>query len=120
MLAVVKEPHTEISISGIGAEKILEFLKQRFTVNIVSQDIDDDDEEYVNINETDWWHENKHRVLAGARHKIEITQKELAYMSGVPQPVISAIENGKRKLTMKTAVKLAKVLKTEPQCLITD
>lgn len=42
MLAVVKTPHTEISINGDGAAKILEYLKQKFPVEILTADDDDE------------------------------------------------------------------------------
>jgi transcriptional regulator with XRE-family HTH domain len=44
----------------------------------------------------------------------EMTQVELAQASGVPQPVISAIENGSTSLGIDRAKKLARALKVHP------
>ena len=120
MLAVVSEPRTEISLHGAGANQILELLRKQFTVEVLDVDISsvDIDDELVEISSTAWWRKNSHRVLAGARHKIDMTQKELASCSGIRQSVISEYERGKRKLTLKAAMKLAKVLKTTPEHLM--
>ncbi len=112
MLAVVKTPHTEIMLNGNGVNEIIDFLKTRFTVQIVSADIG---EELVNINETEWWQKNKHRVLAGARHKAELTQQQLASAVGIRQSVLSEYESGKRKITPAMAEKFAKALNTYPE-----
>ncbi|MBO4303535.1 MAG: helix-turn-helix transcriptional regulator [Lentisphaeria bacterium] len=72
-------------------------------------------EKLVNINDTDWWQENKHRVLAGARLKAGLTQKQLADKTGIRQSVISEYENGKRRMTMKMARKFASALHTFPE-----
>ena len=50
--------------------------------------------------------------LKGARTKEGITQKELAAMTGIRQHHISEMENNKRPIGKKNAVKLAKALKT--------
>lgn len=49
-------------------------------------------------------------VLAGARHKEGLTQKQLSELSGIPQGHISDMENGKRNIGIKTAKRLAEVL----------
>jgi DNA-binding XRE family transcriptional regulator len=110
MLAVVKKPHTEIELHGRGADKILDFLRQRFSVEVV--------EDSVPVRETDWWKKNKHRILAGFRHKVGLTQKELASLSGIRQSLLSEYENDKRPMTLKTAVRLAKFLKAKPEQLL--
>lgn len=51
-------------------------------------------------------------VLAGFRLRDDLTQVELAKKVGTSQPVIAAIENGKRRLGKTLAFKLAKVFKT--------
>lgn len=115
MLALVKTPHTEIVLNGDGAQEIIELLRSRFPVQVVNPDSLSDDEELVNINDTDWWKNNKHRVLAGARLKIGLTQKQLAEKTGLRQTVISEYENGKRRMTMKMARKFAAALNTYPE-----
>ena len=119
MLAVVKKPHTEIALHGAGTSQILELLRKKFTVEVLDVDTSSvDDNETVELHSTDWWRKNKHRVLAGARHKVDMTQKELAERSGIRQSVISEYERGKRKITFKAATKLAKVLNTPPERLM--
>jgi ribosome-binding protein aMBF1 (putative translation factor) len=120
MLAVVKKPHTEIALHGAGTAQILEILRKNFKVEVLDLDTSgiDDDNEAVELKSTKWWRKNRHRVLAGARHKIDMTQKELAEKTGIRQSVISEYERGKRRITLKAATKLAKVLNTTPERLI--
>ncbi len=120
MLAVVKKPHTEIALHGAGTSQILEILRKNFKVEILDVDTSsvNDDNEAVELESTDWWKNNKYRVLAGARHKIDMTQKELAELSGIRQSVISEYERGKRRVTLKAAIKLAVVLNTTPEHLM--
>ncbi|MHB9138048.1 MAG: helix-turn-helix domain-containing protein [Victivallaceae bacterium] len=121
MLAVVRTPRTEISLHGAGTSQILEFLRKQFTVEILDVDVssvEDEGDELVEIESTDWWKQNKHMLLAGYRHKINMTQKELAARSGIRQAVISEYECGKRPITLKAAVKLAAALNTTPEHLM--
>ncbi len=92
-----------------GADFAPEFLYKK---------LQDDGDELVEIESTDWWKQNKHMVLAGARHKINMTQKELAARSGIRQAVISEYEGGKRPITLKAAIKLAAALNTTPDHLM--
>lgn len=59
-------------------------------------------------------------VLRGARYREDMTQKELAKLSGVSQENISRIENGKRSIGIKIAKKLAKPLKINYLLLLDD
>lgn len=52
-------------------------------------------------------------ALRGARAKAELTQEALAKALGIPQYEISKMENSKRPISKKMAVKLAKVLATD-------
>ena len=116
MLAVVKTPHTEISIHGDGAASILEYLKKQFVVEILSAN-DEDDETLVNVRDTDYWKAkvSPGSLLTGFRLKHELTQSDLAERSGISQVMISDYETGKRKLTMKAATKFAKALGETPE-----
>ena len=51
--------------------------------------------------------------LRGARNREELTQRQLAEMTGIPQRHISEMENGKRPIGKETARKLAEVLKVD-------
>ena len=82
----------------------------------VIQQTHDDDDESINVFETDFWKETTPgMLLAGYRLKHEMTQEQLAEKSGIHHVVISAYENGKRKLSRKAAVKLAKALDEDPE-----
>lgn len=115
MLAVVKTPHTEISINGDGAAKILEYLKQQFPVEVLSAD--DNDEKTVNVRESEYWKNEvtPGTLLMGFRLKHDLTQSDLAERAGVSQVMVSDYENGKRKLTLKAATKFANALGEDPQ-----
>ena len=54
-------------------------------------------------------------MLAGARLKAGLTQKQLAAETGIRQSVISEYENGRRRMTMRAARKFAAVLNTVPE-----
>ena len=107
MLALVKKPHTEISINGEGANAILECLRRSFKIEVLNNDND----ESVDVFETDFWKNSKPGdFIVGSRLKHELTQKKLAELSGIPQTVISEYENNKRKVSRKAAIQLAKAL----------
>ena len=48
--------------------------------------------------------------LRGSRYKEELTQKQLADMTGIPQRHISEMENGKRTIGKEMAKRLGKAL----------
>ena len=52
-------------------------------------------------------------MLRGSRHKLELTQKELADALGIPQNHISEMENGKRPIGKVMALRLGKFFKTD-------
>ena len=115
MLAVVKTPHTEISINGDGAAKIFEYLKQKYPVEILSSD--DDDEKMVPVKASEYWKTNvtPGSLLKGFRLKHGLTQSDLSKITGISQVMISDYETGKRKLTMKAATKFAAALNETPE-----
>ena len=77
-----------------------------------------DDDELVDIDQTEWGKRMAKRVLAGYRRKAGLTQKRLAELSGIRQTVISEYETGKRVLTMEAAKKLAPHLNVDPGRLV--
>ena len=48
----------------------------------------------------------------------EMSQNDLAHVSGIPQSTISAIENGRVNLGVERAKQLARVLKCHPAVLV--
>lgn len=111
MLVVVKKPHTEISINGFGKTEIINYLKERFELKILSND-----EESIDVKESSFWKEKATQgaLLMGFRLKHGLTQKMLADKTGFSQVVISEYENNKRKITMKAAMRLAEALGEAP------
>jgi len=53
-----------------------------------------------------------------ARELQELTQAELAKASGIAQPTLSSIENGRATLGAERAEKLARALKVHPAVLL--
>ena len=115
MLAVVKEPHIEITLGGVKSEimALLDYIRSRYPVEVLSEGAEsDDDEELVDIRETEWWKLNNTpgHVLEGYRLKHDMTQDQLAKKSGICATVLSAYENDRRSITRRTAIRLARAL----------
>jgi ribosome-binding protein aMBF1 (putative translation factor) len=113
MLAVVKKPRIEMSLSGKGAHDALSWLSKKFKVIIVSREDDT-----VAVENTDFWNEMQtNRVgnlLSAARLKSGLTQKQLAEKVGIKQNMISDYEKGRRPLTKKMASRFAAALNVKP------
>ena len=118
MLAVVREPHTEISLSGTGACEMLALLRSKYQVDVLDHSPVDDGGELVEIHGAAFGKKYGKRLLAGYRLKADLTQERLAELSGVSQNVISEYETGKRRLTRQAAAKFAKALGVEPERLL--
>jgi transcriptional regulator with XRE-family HTH domain len=58
------------------------------------------------------------RLLAGARSKEGLTQRQLAALTGIPQRHISEMESGKRPIGKTTAKLLGKALKIDHRLLL--
>jgi len=106
----VKKPRIELSIQGEKAEELIEWIRQKFEVRILSSEPDAS----VPVEETDFWKEmQSNRVgnlLAGARLKADLTQAQLAEKLNVRQNMISDYERGKRRLSPSMAKRIAKIL----------
>jgi transcriptional regulator with XRE-family HTH domain len=57
------------------------------------------------------------KSLRIARELQGLSQDELASLSGIPQPTISALENGQKGLGLERAKQLARVLRVHPAVL---
>ena len=112
MLAVVKVPHIEISLNGEGALEALDWLSKKFKITVITQE--DNAEESVPIEETDFWKEMQSNrignLLEASRIKAGMTQKQVAESVGIKQNMISDYESGKRRLSRKMAERLSPVL----------
>lgn len=119
MLGVVKKPHIELSISGEGAEAVIEWIKQKFDLQIISGD-----NEKINIENTDFYREmNDNRIgnlLEAARLRAGLTQNQLSEKIGIRQNMLSDYEKGKRKLTRSMAQRLSNELNIKVERLETQ
>lgn len=113
MQAVVKTPHIEINIKGDIPPKIITLLKEEYGKQFHLTK--DEDDEYVDVFETDWYKKTKAEMTPGDSMKIyrkihKITQEKLGEMlGGIPKQHVSNMENGSRPISKVTAKKLAKI-----------
>lgn len=114
MSEAVKTPHINLSYdcdaSIIG--ELVDFLKSKYRSIDITVNSMDDDEELVNIRETDFWKENvtSGRLLQGYRLKHGMTQRQLAKASGISYATLSEYEHDRRKITPLAARRLAVAL----------
>lgn len=113
MLAVVKKHHTNqllFEVKGNIPEKVVEYLRDEF-----GQDVEvlDDDQETVNIFETEWYKQissvtTPGEVLKIYRENEQLTQEELGKKLGkFSRQNISDMERGKRAISKEVAKKLS-------------
>ncbi len=113
MQAVVKTPHIEITIKGDIPQKIITLLREEYGKKV--RLVKDEDDEYVNIIETDWYKKMKAEKTPADNMKIyrrihKMTQEKLGEMlGGIPKQHISNMENGIRPISKNTAKRLAKI-----------
>jgi len=113
MLAVVKKPHIELSINGENPSALINWIRKKFDVCIVSPTPTDS----VPIEQTAFYRKmESNRVgnlLAGTRLKAELTQAQLAKKAGIRQNMVSDYENGKRNPSHAMLRKLSEVLERD-------
>ena len=113
MLAVVRKPHIELALSGDNPAELLNWIRRRFEVSILTPF----EKQSTPLEATDFWRDmNRNRLgnlLAGARLKAELTQAELATKVGIRQNMVSDYENGKRILSRAMCQRSSKVLGTD-------
>lgn len=110
MLALVKKPRIEISLQGENVDELIEWIRKKYDVSILSLQKSDS----IPIEETNFWKEMQSNrignLLAGARLKASLSQSQLAEKLGIRQNMISDYERGKRNLSSTMAKRIAKVL----------
>ncbi len=115
MSVLVRTPHTEISLTGERAERVLKYLRRSMKINL----FDSEENDFIDIRDTRFWKSTgSGELLMGYRLKAKLTQQQLAERCGIIQTVISDYEKGKRKITPKAMLKLAAALNTTPEHLI--
>ncbi len=116
MLAVVKTPRIKIEIKGKISKRLLDVLKEEFGSEV--QIIPDEEDEKLDIFETEWYKNIKEKLTPGKNMRIYrqdrgMTQKELGeLLGGIPRQHISNIERGIRSISKKVALKLSKIFNT--------
>lgn len=114
MLAVVKKPHIEISADMIP-EELMNFLQNHYK----NVEVIDDENELVDISETNWYQDMKSTRTPGStlkryRKRAGMSQPELAEKLGMVKQNISAMENDSRGISKATAHKLAEIFQVSP------
>ena len=116
MLALVKKPHIELSIQGEHADELISWIRKKYDITILTES---DVTDRIPVEETDFWKEMQSNrignLLAAARLKAGLTQKQLADRIGLRQSMISEYERGKRRLTKEMGEKLSSALKVNPK-----
>ena len=120
MLAVVKKPHIEIALSGENPMELLNWIRRKFEVSILTPQRDAS----IPIEETEFWKNmstnRAGHLLAGARLKAEMTQTELADKVGIRQNMVSEYESGKRVITRAMSKRFAEALGTDLNRLLAN
>jgi len=116
MLAVVKTPRIRIEIKGKISKRLLDVLKEEYGSDV--QIIPDEEDEKLDVFETDWYKNVKEKLTPGKNMRIYrqnrgMTQKELGELiGGVPRQHISNMERGIRAISKKVALNLSKIFNT--------
>ena len=91
MQAVVKTPHIEINIKGVNIPpKVISFLKKEYGQKLKL--IQNEDDELIDIFETDWYKKIKKSITPGFNLKLyrkmkNLTQEDLGRLIGNIVPV---------------------------------
>ena len=116
MLAVAKKPRTDIpafEIRGEVPEELLEYIRKEMKYAVEVEN--DDDDEYVNIRDTDWYKEAKASRKPGDAVKVYrdnfgYSQAKLGEMlGGLSRHRVSDIENNRRGISKEIAKKLSNI-----------
>ena len=117
MLAVVKKPRTKkptLEIRGNIPSWIISRLKKEYGKQLK---ITDDEDELINIIQTDWYSKISKKTTPGHalriyRENSGLSQEALGKKLGnVPRQNVSAMEKGRRGISKEMAKSLSKVLK---------
>ena len=109
MLAVVKKLHTEFTIQGQIPEKYIRMLKTDFGSDFV---IEDDDDTFIDVTQTDWYKEKKAEETPGDtlrfyRKLNGFTQLQLAEKLGITKQRVSNMEHNLKPVGRRMAYRLA-------------
>ena len=113
MLAVVKKPRIEIRAKHIPAP-LVRFLRDTYKPeNVVIKD----DNDSVPVDESEWFNSldtTPAEMIVANRDLRNWSQVMLAEKLGIPVQNLCAMENGRRVVSRKMAVKLGEIFGTDP------
>ena len=114
MLERTKKHHTEV-IRFTGSPKKLQELRRYATELGITED-----QESIPWREAfpEFKGKEAGTLLSGYRHRENLTQAELAELTGIPQRHISEMENSKRGIGKDNALKLAAALNIDYRVLL--
>jgi len=113
MLAVVKTPLIRIQIKGRIPTRLISLLRDEYGTQV--RLVPDKDDELVDVFQTDWYRKIKKTLTPGVNMRIyrqnhRLTQVQLGErLGGIPKQHISNMENDRRPISKKTAMKLARL-----------
>ena len=116
----VKTPRTEIEMKGDIPEKIINLLKEVYGKKVTLSD----DDEYINIRETEWYKKARERATPGSSMSVyrklhKMTQAELGEkLGGISKQNISHMERGAKPISKKVAKQLADLFKVSVEKFI--
>lgn len=114
MLVRVNQPRiNEFIIAGTLSETFLEALIREFGSDLSVED-QDDDEEYVNIKETEWYRQMDATESAGEnlrfyRNLNHMTQAEVATVLSTTRQHVSDMEHDRKPISRKSAKALSQL-----------
>ena len=123
MLVHVEKPPTKIRLMGEGAVLVLEDLRKLYPNLMVLCDDDNEEEGYVDIEDTEWWKSEGAALTPGEslriyRRNAKMTLTEVSRRSGIPKGHLSAMEHGKRPMGRIIARKLASAVGCDYRSLL--
>jgi ribosome-binding protein aMBF1 (putative translation factor) len=113
MLVAVRKPRINVRVTGVGAQIVVRCLRRIYDSVQVSHE-----DEAVDITTTAWWKKmqavsHNGTVLWAYRDNAGLTLDQLSKLSGIAVSHLSAMENGKRTIGVRSARKLAEALKVD-------
>lgn len=122
MLAVVKTPRTKIEIKGHIPKRIMQALREQYGAKV--QLLPEEDDERIDIFETEWYKRIKAQLAPGDnlriyRQNAGMTLQQVGeLLGGVPRQHVSNMEKGIRPISKRVALKLAALFKVSVEKFI--
>jgi DNA-binding XRE family transcriptional regulator len=113
MLVAVKRPRINVEVHGAGEALVAKLLKERYPAAEVSED-----RETVRYRDTAFARQMQRESTPGRRlwvyrDNAGLTLEQLARACGIAKTHLSEMENGRRAIGVRTAVKLGKALSSD-------